>query len=411
MALGLAAASPVLGEGLLQVRPEKVGLSGLLLGRIAAILRADIDRGVIPGAVVLVARRGKVAYFESFGRLNRGGAPMRRDAIFRIYSMTKPIVSVAALILYEEGRLTLTEAVSKYIPEFANPSVAVERRDKSTGESFYDLVPAAREMTIRDLLRHTSGLTYETFGESYVKILYRQAGIGSRDQTLEEMVAKMAQQPLASQPGSRWEYSRSLDIMGRLIEIISGRRLDDFIRDRILRPLGMADTGGWVPEEKHRRLAQGAPDQDTGKIPKLIDVTAPPKLLSGSGGMVSTASDYAKFCQALLGKGRLGGARLLSRKVVEYMTSDHLGDLAGSGPDYMPGAGYGFGLGVAVRLQPGVPSWMGTVGDYFWGGWGGSYFWVDPREELVVVFLMQDPEDRLHYRALMRGTVYQAIID
>ncbi len=394
------------------VEPEAVGLSSQRLERLGAILQADIEQGKIPGAVVLVARRGKIAYFESFGmRDKEAKAPMKKDAIFRIYSMTKPIVTVGAMLLNQEGKLFFTDPVSKYVPELGKLKVCAETTNAQTGEASCNDTPSFRDMTIQDLLRHTSGLTYGFFGKSAVKGMYVKTGVETQDQTLPEMIAKMGKLPLAYQPGTIWDYSRSTDVLGRVIEVASGMPLDRFLEERVLRPLKMEDSGFYVKPEKHNRIAEGQKDPKTGKAPALNDVTKPPRLLSGGGGMIATTMDYARFLQMLLDGGKLDGVQLLNRKIVEYMTADHMGAAVKPGPIYLPGIGYGFGLGFAVRLQNGVSAWPGTAGDYYWDGWAGTTFWVDPKEELFAIFMIQEPSQRLQYRYLMRSIVYQSILN
>ncbi len=408
----LAQSAFVWSEGLPVAKPEDVGLSSQRLERLGAVLRADIDQGKIPGAVVLVARRGKVAYFESFGmRDKEAKAPMQKDAIFRIYSMTKPIVSVGAMLLNQEGKLFFADPVSKYVPEMGKLKVCTETTNVKTDEATCADTTAMRDMTVQDLLRHTSGLTYGFFGKSAVKEMYKKTGIESQDQTLPEMITKLGKVHLAYQPGTTWDYSRSTDVLGRVIEVASGMPLDRFIEERITRPLKMEDAGFYVKSEKHHRIAQGQKDPKTGKAPPLNDVTKPPKLLSGGGGMVATTMDYARFLQMLLNGGQLDDARLLNRKIIEYMTADHMGTAVKPGPIYLPGIGYGFGLGFAVRLQNGVAAWPGTVGDYYWDGVAGTTFWVDPKEELLAIFMIQEPAQRLNYRYLIRSIVYQAILN
>jgi CubicO group peptidase (beta-lactamase class C family) len=385
--------------------PEEVGLSRARLTRLTDALRAEIERGHVPGAVALVARRGKIAYFESLGvRDPAGSAPMQKDAIFRIYSMTKPIVSVAAMMLWEEGQFLLNDALAKYLPEFGRPKVALARDGK------IELVPAERDITIQDLLRHTSGLTYEFRGNSPVQKMYMEAKIFRRNQTNADQAATLAQLPLMHQPGTRWEYSRSTDLLGRLVEVLSGMSLGEFLSERILKPLGMADTAFFVPSEHHGRLAEAFPrDPETDTPVQLVEVKEKPRFESGGGGMVSTALDYARFLQMLLNGGRLDGVRLLSRKTVEYMTADHLGPITGAPDLLIPG--YGFGLGFAMRLQAGIAQVPGSVGQYYWGGLAGTTFWVDPKEDFFALMLIQAPGQREYYRVLFRDMVYAAFDD
>jgi CubicO group peptidase (beta-lactamase class C family) len=385
--------------------PEEVGLSRARLTRLTDALRAEIERGRVPGAVALVARRGKIAYFESLGvRDPASAAPMQKDTIFRVYSMTKPIVSVAAMMLWEEGQFLLNDALAKYLPEFGRPKVALARDGK------VELVPAERDITIQDLLRHTSGLTYEFRGNAPVQKMYMEAKIFRRNQTNADQAATLAQLPLMHQPGTRWEYSRSTDVLGRLVEVLSGMSLGEFLSERILKPLGMADTAFFVPAEHHGRLAEAFPrDPETDTPVQLVEVKEKPRFESGGGGMVSTATDYARFLQMLLNGGRLDGVRLLSRKTIEYMTADHLGPITGAPDLLIPG--YGFGLGFAVRLQAGIAQVPGSIGQYFWGGLAGTTFWVDPTEEMFALMLIQAPGQREYYRVLFRDMVYAAFDD
>jgi len=413
--VALAAINVAHAGALPSAAPEEVGLSAERLARIGAVMNAGVRAGEIPGAVVLVARRGKVAYFEAFGYRDRAaGAPMPRDAIFRIYSMTKPIVSVAAMTLHEEGRFYLGEPLSKYVPAFANMRVGVERFDEGTGKARLDTEPARRPITMHDLLRHSSGLTYALIRDSAVKRRYRAAGLSSftQDMTLAEYTARLAKLPLAYQPGTVWDYGRSTDVLGRVVEVVSEQPLDRVLRERVFTPLGMADSGFSVPPDKHHRIAQPHRDPATGRTDNLIDVTRAPKMFAGGHGMVSTAEDYARFCLMMLGGGALDGVRVLGRNTVAYMTADHLGDeISKTGTLYLPGPGHGFGLGFAVRTHAGRSPWPGSVGEYFWGGYAGTYFWIDPAEELVVVYMMQSVGMRNRYRKLLRTLVGQAIID
>ena len=385
--------------------PEDIGLSSAALARLGTVLSGEVASGRVPGAVALIARRGRVAYFESFGRRDpANGAPMRTDTIFRIYSMTKPIVSVAAMMLWEQGRFLLSDPIAKYLPELADPKVAVQHGDE------IELVPSLRPITIQDLLRHTSGLTYEFRGSGPVHKMYMAAKIYNRHQSNADQVATLSKMPLLHQPGAKWEYSRSTDVVGRLVEVLSGLRLGDYLRRNILAPLGMTDTAFHVSMSDHARLAEAfAKDPDTGAAVQLINVKEAPNFESGGGGLVSTASDYARFLQMLLNQGRLDGVRLLSRKTVELMTADHLGPITGAPDLLLPG--YGFGLGFAVRLQAGIAPVPGSIGQYFWGGLAGTTFWVDPAEQLFALMLIQAPGQRDYYRTLFRDLVYAAFAD
>jgi CubicO group peptidase (beta-lactamase class C family) len=385
--------------------PEDIGLSSPALSRLRKVLSGEVANGRLPGAVALIARRGRIALFESFGRRDpANGASMATDSIFRIYSMTKPIVSLAAMMLWEEGRFLLSDPIGKYLPELADLKVAVQRGAE------IELVPAARPITIQDLLRHTSGLTYEFRGSGPMHKMYMAAKIYNRHQSNADQVAALSKMPLLHQPGSQWEYSRSTDVVGRLIEVLSGLSLGEYLERNILAPLGMTDTAFHVPQSHHGRLAEAfAKDPDTGAGVQLINVKEAPGFESGGGGLVSTAGDYARFLQMLLNHGRLDGVRLVSRKTVELMTADHLGPISGAPDLLLPG--YGFGLGFAVRLQAGISPVPGSIGQYFWGGLAGTTFWVDPAEQLFALMLIQAPGQRDYYRNLFRDLVYAAFAD
>ena len=386
-------------------KPEEVGLNPAALDRLSTALNDRIASGHIPGAVALVARHGKVAYHQSFGRLDPASdQPMGTDAIFRIYSMTKAIVSVAAMMLWEEGRLLLDDPISKYLPAFATTQVGVV-----SGES-YTLTPAKTPITVQDLLRHTSGLTYEFRGSGPIHKAYAEARVARLKQTNADQVDELASLPLLHQPGTVWEYSRSTDVLGRLIEVISGQTLGTFLDQRILLPLGMSDSGFAVPAASQSRIAEPFPkDPDGGVDVALLDVRRPALFESGGGGMVATTMDYARFLAMLLGNGRLGTTRLLGRKTIELMTADHLGTIKGA-IDLLP-PGHGFGLGFAVRTQAGMAPFPGSVGNYYWGGAAGTTFWVDPAERLYAVLMIQAPLQREHYRVLFRDMVYAAVAD
>ena len=380
------------------VPPEDAGLSPAGLARLSDVLSARIAAGHIPGAVALIARRGRIGYLRAFGRRDPAAPdPMVPDAIFRIYSMTKPIVSVAAMMLWEEGRFLLADPVEKYLPEFAAVKLA-------------DGTAPHRSITIQDLLRHTSGLTYEFRGTGPVHQAYLAARVARRDQTSAEQATTLAALPLLYEPGTRWEYSRSTDVLGRVIEVIAGTPLDTVLEARVLLPLGMADSGFSVPSAAHSRLAGGfAHDPESGAAVPLLDVAEPPRFLSGGGGIVSTAMDYARFLSMLAGRGTHAGHRLLGRKTLELMTADHLGGLPVAEDLLAPG--YGFGLGFAVRTKAGMAPFPGSVGSYFWGGAAGTTFWVDPAEEMTAVLMIQAPGQREHYRLLFRDLAYAALAD
>lgn len=394
-----------------EATPEDVGMSSERLDRLDAAMQKAVDSGELPGVVVLIARDGRLAYAKSFGWQDKDKKiPMRTDSIFRLYSMTKPVVSVAAMILVEEGRLALHEPVSRYIPEFKEMKVGVDSYDPVTGKPTFSLVNAKRQITVHDLLRHTSGLTYGVLGEpTTVKKMYNDAGIFSQKWVLADFARALARLPLQYEPGTTWEYGHSTDVLGRVVEVVSGQTLDVFLAERILGPLRMTDTGFHVPADKLNRLAQPMPDVYTGKTPDLIDVTRPATFFAGGHGLVSTAGDYLRFAQMLENGGELDGVRILGPKTIEYMSSNHVGADMSPGNFYIPGPGYGFGLGFATRLETGQSDWPGSEGEFFWAGYAGTYFWIDPFEDLVPVLMSQEPVRRQHYRVLLRNLVYQAI--
>jgi len=400
--------------------PENVGLSSERLGRLSTAIQAGVDRSEIPGAVIIVARKGKVAYLESFGFRDReAGSRMPQNAIHRIASMTKPITTVGFMILVEEGKVSLADPVALYLPELKDVKVGIAKKDDS-GAMQLVLETPQRAMTIHDLLRHTSGFTYGFFGKSLVKDQYNAVKVTDAGQTSAEFITKLASIPLQYHPGTTWEYSVSTDVLGRIIEVVSGTPLDQFVAERVLAPLKMTDTGFWVEQrEKHNRIAELQVDPATGKRPTAPDRTQKPNWLSGGGGMVSTAPDYARFCQFLLNGGKLDGTRLVSRKTVEYMASDHLplgirvNGFSVSVIDARPENGQGFGLGFTVRTSAGRTSVPGSVGDFGWTGIYGTQFWVDPKEQMFAVMMLQTatPATRAKYWTGLRDLVYQAIVD
>jgi len=412
LALFLAAAMAAEAQTLPTAKPEQVGLSSERLGRITAWLASEAEKGVIPGAVLLVARHGKIAAFDAVGVLDPATKkPMTRDAIFRIYSMSKPITSVSAMILFEEGKLALDQPVSRYIPALGKRPVGVEKTDPG-GTPTLELVPSRRDMTIHDLLRHTSGLTYGFFGDSLVKKQYVEANPSGDYPTNAELVERLGKLPLAYQPGTTWDYSYSVDVLGRVIEIVAGTSLYQFEKARVLDPLGMKDTSFYVTDPaRQARIAEPfANDRTIGVGAEFNDPRVVQKWESGGGGMIGTATDYARFLQMLLNGGTLEGKRILGPRTVAYMTTDHLGSVVTPGPLYLPGPGFGFGLGFAVRREAGVSPVAGSVGEFNWGGAGGTYFWVDPKEQLFVVFMMQSPKQRAPYRAVLKDMIYAAIV-
>ncbi len=395
-------------SGLLAVDPEDVGLCGQRTCRLVDALQADVDRQRLPGAVVLIARHGKLALFESLGALDPAtGVPMRRDAIFRIYSMTKPVVSVAAMMLMEQGRLLLSDPVAKYLPEYANQKVARQV------EGVVHLQEVRQLATVQDLLRHTAGLTYEFMGSSSVQRQYAQSRIGSRERSNAEFSRQLAALPLMFEPGTAWEYGRSTDVLGRLVEVVSGTTLGTYLRENIFEPLGMEETWFSVPQQHQYRIAEPfARDPDGAMQMRLVDLREDPVMESGGGGLASTALDYARFLQFMLNRGELDGVRLLGSRTVAYMTSDHLGSIpvnSGASRELLP-LGYGFGLGFAVRKETGLATEPGSVGAYYWGGMAGTTFFVDPAEDLFACLMLQAPNQREHYRKLFRNLVYATLL-
>ena len=414
LALLTAAALPLGAAPLPPAIPETVGLSTTRLAQIDATVKRWIDKKEIPGSIVMVARRGRLAYVNIQGfRDSATREPLREDAIFRLYSMTKPIVSVAALSLMEEGRLSLDEPVSKYIPEFKSMSVGSETFDPKTGTQSFQTVPAKRQITVQDLLRHTSGLTYgpPLSTRTHIHRMYKEAGIWSQDWLLADFAKALAKMPLVAEPGTTWEYSHSTDILGRVVEVAAGKTLDLVVQERVLNPLGMTDTHFSLPSDKHARIAQPQPDPYTGVTPDLLDFTKPQTFFAGGHGLAGTAGDYMRFVQMLVNGGSLEGARVLGPRTVEFASSNHLHPGIDRGTGYLPGPGYGFGLGFAVRTDRGMSTWNGSTGDYYWGGYGGTAFWVDPKEQLVVVFMTTEPTRRMQYRMALRSLVYQSIIE
>jgi CubicO group peptidase (beta-lactamase class C family) len=398
-------------------RPEAVGLSAERLERIAAQVQKSIDDKRVAGAVTLVMRHGRVAWLKAQGMADReAGKPMRPDAMFRICSMTKPITSLAVMMLHEEGRFMLDDPVSNYLPEFKHPKVLVK---PASGAPF--TIPATREITIRDLLRHTSGLTYhwnEDLGPMYHDA-HVAHGIEVYDGTIEDNVKRLAGLPLLFNPGEKWEYSLGVDVLGRLVEVVSGKPLDEFFRTRIFEPLGMKDTYFYPPDNKLDRLAAAYTyyvDKGLNRFPDDTTITekafvysadypyrGPKRLFSGGAGLVSTASDYARFCQMMLDGGKAGNLRLVSRKTVELMTQDQLGKI---GPDQ------GFGLGFGVNGVKGPLSEIGSAGEFDWGGFFYTEFSIDPKEQMIVIFMAQlHPTGDLTLNRAVHVLAYQAIND
>jgi CubicO group peptidase (beta-lactamase class C family) len=405
--LFFAAASAHAENGILPMasKPEEVGLSSAQLKRLEDVTQKHIDEGLVPGAVMLVARRGKIAWMSVLGKRDvAAGDAMKYDSIFRIYSMTKPIVSVALMQMVEEGKLQVSDPVSKYLPEIGKMKVGVEKT--VDGKQVLQLSDPERPMTVQDLLRHTSGLTYGSRGTTLVNQAYIDARIGERTATVEEMVHRMSTVPLKFSPGARWEYGVSVDVQGRLIEVIDGKTLGEAVSARVLKPLGMVDSGFQVPADKVARAAQPGPRPNGEPMTPRFAVNDGARYESGGGGMVSTMEDYLRFTTMLANKGELSGKRLLGKQTVAFMTADHVGSRPGRPP------GLGFGLGFEVRTEVGEAALPGSVGEYGWAGNAGTLFWIDPKEELIAIYMVQvsDP-DRVALRNQFRTMVQSAIID
>jgi CubicO group peptidase (beta-lactamase class C family) len=381
-------------------QPADVGLCPERMQRLMDVLRREVDSGRLPGAVAMVARRGQIALFDAVGQQDPGtGTPMKTDSIFRIYSMTKPVVSVGVMMLVERGLLLLSDPVSRWLPEYANQKVATAK----------GLEPVRQEATVQDLLRHTAGLTYEFLGDSPVQRQYGEVKIASRERTNAEFSQTLAGLPLQFQPGTVWAYSRATDVLGRLIEVVSGQALGDFLQSEIFDPLGMVDTGFWVlPEHEHRIAEPFAHDPDGGIPMRVLEPRQVPAMEGGGGGLMSTAMDYTRFLQCLRNRGELNGVRLLGPHTVDYMTADHLGGIPADGTLLPPG--HGFGLGFAVRTHLGVSPVPGSVGLYYWGGIAGTTFFVDPALDMYAMLMIQAPNQRDYYRPLFRDLVYAALL-
>ena len=424
--IALASVCSAVAQPLPVAKPESVGMSTQRLEKITAALNQDVADKKLPGAVVMVARKGKLVYSQSFGNLNNAAAgPMQSDSIFRIYSMTKPLASTALMMLVEDGRVQLTDPVSKFLPSFKNPMVSVPSFDPVFNGTSFKLVAANREPTIQDLLRHTSGIAYgELTKNTLVKDAYIKGGLYRADTDYEArelpgpaMAESVGKAPLAQQPGTTWEYSLSVDVQGRVVEAVSGQRLGDFMQERLFKPLKMVDTGFSVPANKSGRLAEPFPkDPASGATNKLVDVSQQPGNDSGGAGGVSTAGDYLRYCQAMLNGGQLDGVRILSRSTVALMTADHLGSAINTtvnpGMLLLGTPGYTFGLGFLVRQGDGIAGVHGSAGEFTWAGYAGTYFWADPKEQICAVYMTQAPSPaRAHYRRLMKTLVSQSISD
>jgi CubicO group peptidase (beta-lactamase class C family) len=371
---------------------------------------SEIGSGKIPGAVVLVQQHGKAVYAESFGKRD-GANPMTPDSIFRLYSMSKPVTSVTAMMLVEEGRLRLDDPVSKFIPAFADAKVGIDRKGGDE-HATSDVVPLRRPITIEDLLRHTSGITYGFYGDDAARRRYAQIGLFQRDFDNADLADRIARIPLAEQPGTLWDYGHSTDVLGRVIEVVSGQSPYVFLKTRLLDPLGMTDTSFYVTDEAKRgRIAEPFPgDRMIGPVVGMHDPLDVRRWQAGGSGLVGTIGDYARFAQMLLNGGVYEGKRYLRADTVALMTADHVGPGSGVKRDYyyFPGDGSGFGYGFAVRTKE-LASEPGPVGEYRWDGVAGTFFWIDPRDDMLVIVMMQAPSQRVRIEAEVRKIVYGAV--
>ncbi|MYC68810.1 MAG: beta-lactamase family protein [Acidobacteriia bacterium] len=404
-------------DALKTATPEQVGLSAERLARIDQAMEGHVDEGHFSGAIGMIVRRGKIGYFKTWGDMDKeSGTEMSEDAIFRMYSMTKAVTGVAAMILYEHGHFALTDPISNYLPEFKTMRVAIDEAGPVAGRRKSYTVPADRQITVRDLFMHTAGLSYPgpiaPDGERY----FAKTGV-SQATTLEEMVKRIAKAPLVQQPGTTWQYGYSTDVLARYVEAVSGMPIDEFFRKNIFEPLGMSDTGYYVPEKKWDRFTVLYTLNDGKKTVRRSTAAAqdsykqPTTKLGGGSGLVSTTKDYARFCQMLANDGELNGVRILSRKSVELMRADHMPvDMSRAGGTSL--AGWGFGLTFAVSRGPGQTGIIGTKGEYRWGGAAGTRFWIDPKEEMVTIFMVQIlPYRGLSYGQEFKRLAYQAIVD
>lgn len=408
----LVASAPSAAESIGQSQPEQLGFSRAKLDTLTEFFRAEVAAGNVAGVMLLVQRRGQPAYFERFGvRDLATGAPMAPDTLFRIYSMTKPITSVTALMLVQDGKLSLDEPVSKYIPAFALAKVGVEAKGED-GKPALELVPPRKPITIQDLLRHTSGITYGYSGHGLVYDRYGEQRFDRTRPSNAEVAERLAALPLAHQPGTVWEYGHSTDVLGRVIEVVEGKPLFEVMRARLFEPLGMKDTSFYVTDAaKHPLIAEPLPAETGSGETATFDPRNEMKWQSGGGGLISTIADYARFAQMITNRGTLDGRQYLSPTIFNWMAANHISPSTGISPggQFLPGPGYGFGLGFGVRLEHGGSAVPGSVGELYWGGAGGTYFWADPKEELFAILMMQSFTQRGRYRVVFRNLVYSSL--
>jgi CubicO group peptidase (beta-lactamase class C family) len=411
--LFLATVSPALAEGTYEI-PAGAHFNPDKLAKVGEFFKNEVATGKIPGAIVLIQQHGKPVYHEFFGVQDTvSKAPLTDKTIFRLFSMTKAITSVVAVKMVDEGKMSLDDPIAKYIPSFANVKVGVEKK-ADDGTKTLELVPPNRPPTVLDLMRQTSGITYGFYGDSLVRQAYRAANIYAGDYDLAEFAERIAKLPLHNQPGALWQYGHSTDVLGRIMEIVSGKSLIDVEREELLDPLGMNDTRFFVTDpEKQKLLAQPMPNDSDFRVGRENDPTVPKKIQFASGGMVSTMADYTRLVQMLLDGGKLDGETILSPKAYELLTTDKIGP--GSGVDrdyfYFPGDGFGFGLGLAVRTDPGnaKPPPPGDLGELKWDGASGCYFVIDRKQDMFFVLLEQTPTERQRIQRTLMQLIYEAM--
>jgi CubicO group peptidase (beta-lactamase class C family) len=411
--LTIAAAPSAIAEGTFDI-PAGAHFDPTKLAKVGEFFRNEVTTGKISGAILLIQQHGKPVYHESFGVQDVvSKAPITDQTIFRLFSMTKAITSVAAMVLVDEGKLKLEDPIAKYIPSFANVKVGVEKK-AADGTATLELVPPDRPPAVLDLMRQTSGITYGFYGDSLVRKAYKAANIYAGDFDLAEFAERIAKLPLHNQPGALWQYGHSTDVLARIMEIVSGKSLLEVEKEKLLDPLGMKDTGFLVLDpEKQKLLAQPVPNDSDFRVGRENDPTKPKKWQSASGGMVSTMSDYARFAQMLLDGGKFEGKTILSLKAFKEMTTDQIGQGSGVGRDYFyfPGDGFGFGLGLAVRTDPGnaKPPPPGSLGELKWDGASGCYFVIDRKQDMFFVLMEQTPSERQRIQKAVKQMIYEAM--
>lgn len=401
-------------DGAMRVYPPDAVLSSQRLERITDFFNAEVSNSKIAGAIVLIQHRGKQAYFKSFGKIDATtGEPMASDAIFRIFSMTKPVTSVAAMLLVDDGKLKLDDPVSKYIPSFADARVGVETKAEN-GDPVLKLVPLDRPITIEDLLRQSAGIPYGFYGKSLVRSAYNNADIYAEGTDNAAVAEKIARLPLAEQPGTLWTYGHSMDVLARVIEVISGKSLYTFEKERLFDPLGMKDTSYYVADpSQHRRIAEPLPSDSNFRTGNSRNPRVFSKWEPGTSGLLTTIGDFSRLAQMLLNGGELDGRRYLKPETFATMTANHIAPATGvkRGAYYFPGDGFGYGLGFGVRTEPGnaTPPPPGSLGEIKWDGAGGTYFWIDRVQDMFVILMMQSPSERGRIQPALKAMVYDAL--